>query len=58
MDRIRSRIFDEGPVIGHVDPNSILDKGNPASTVGIMSIIGLCDVIERPLLLKDPSQNI
>lgn len=44
-----------GSGIGQVDPNPILDEGNPTSNAGIMWIIDLYDAIEMPLILKEPS---
>lgn len=36
------------------DPNPIIDEGNPTSTAGIESIIRLCEILDRDVILDKP----
>lgn len=37
-----------------IDPNPIIDEGNPTSTAGVLSIIKLCEILQRDVNLDAP----
>lgn len=54
MHRTGVRVFVSGFGSVYRRPEPIIDEGNPTSTAGILSIVNLCDILGRELVLDAP----
>lgn len=54
---IMTIIFGRGSVDGWIDPNTIVEKGNPTSTAGILAIIRLCEILNREVRMDKAREH-